>query len=461
MAEPVLTRNALLKGPKCGLMLGCLATILEYDRFLRHLRTTPGSPGGPSVQLGAEAERIQADAEAELRRLEQLKEELTRSMAEKEEEIRRKEELLSTLCVLIAQRISTLSPSADRRELRELEEKRSEYRRLVSEAVGQLRENISGMRELVGQYEQQQAEVRTQLTDTLEQLRRELESNRPAPAAEPPDRALEELKEKLPPPLMNSTLAALDSYTLSTLRGTRRFLLQCVVGEVSAPLCEDAAERLSPLYPSLIRGGRAVLPYVLDRNYGIYQVFCFHQRDADRVWQELGSLCCAEQLLHNQFQLEFTLFDPTGVHGALPDCPCSCLRTAGELSALLGQVEEECSALDRVCLGRTYRSIWEYQLAHPREQLRHRCIVLWSAPDGLEQPLLEQLLNLYDLAERCGVLFLICVNLDSDRNASLGACLAQLTDSLNPLHYQAEEDVFRDVNASNVCFRITAPNREF
>lgn len=471
MAEQILTREILRKSSTKGmLMLQCLSAFLDFDQDIRRSGAERGNRiqnlEQQIAQISREAEKLiqqyRADAMRELERLLRQVQQDTSAGVAIEEEIQRKQDLLAQLRQQINQRLTLPTSTVDPQERFQLERTLRSYEQEVGNAVNALRERKAQLERGKQKKLKQQETIQNQLAASIHGAKSEQEAKiaearrTTQPGSEVGAPGLQKLRERIPPVTMNSAVTVLEHYSIGARLQDREYLLQCVVGQVSGPVCGETARVLGPEYPQVVSGERVSLPYVLDRKCGVYQVFFHQSADEEAAWQHFSTLCLAQHLLHNRYHFELTFFDgadhPRELH--LPGYGCSTIHTIEELTTFLDRVADECRGLQSACLREQYQTVWDYLQAHPRERQLTRCIALWNMPDGMTEQVIGQIERIYGLAERCGVYFLMGVNTSTKAPQALCDVLAHLTDQLNPLEYDPAIQAYRDLKAQSVSFRV-------
>lgn len=463
MDNAIISRDLFCNSDVKGLMLlSCLAEILQFDQKIRSLASIPDESGKRERYINeaqSSIARVEADAERDILQHTSQIAEINRSISDLRAGIQRKTSLLVQLKETIAQRLLTLTSPSDASERKELIQKEKSFSEEVRQNIEKAQSDIRSLSVSIERHHQAIRRIaegrdasRARINDNLREQLAQLQGN--GLSHREKEDAFNNLTEKVPPHILDMAVASLNPYLVHDRAVSHPYLKQVVAGTVETEISHEAASHLSQRYTSVVRGDTAIVPYVLDRKYSVYQVF-FHRSDQDnRAWEHFNTICQSQILLKKGFLFEFALYDTQQAHALQTSIPADRVMTSGEaLNAYLDEIERDCDMIETVYLREQHPTVWEYLLAFPGS-IKTRCIALWNIPDGLDTNILTRIDNIYPKAERCGISFVMSVNANTAVPEAVRQKLANLADRMNPLEYDPTTDSYRDLRAPNVRFHI-------
>lgn len=346
----------------------------------------------------------------------------------------------------------------------------------VRKAV-QLQDSLDEMTEKVSVHIQRQDEIIAGLQRELGQLQRDCEQLKAAyqqkkQEAEGTFREKQEVlraqerrgqnggvvnyKKIMPPAILNSALCALKQYDISRLARTDKYLLQCITGTIACGCGGRTQALLREAYPDVINGEKAEVPYLVERDHAVYQMFCYHRRDADTVWQHFQTLCLAQLVLHRKWGYELTLVSGEN-RSFLERCDnrdrgCIRVEQPASLGRILSELKAYCQEIQRNYLQDRYFTAWEYNKDHPERRIPYKGIALWGVPQGMDAQVIADICEIYGLAERVGVFFLVMADMDVQVAGDQKIQLQKLKDGLDPVEYQPAAGGYADKEKGFVYF---------
>ncbi|MCI6006482.1 MAG: hypothetical protein MRZ60_12810 [Blautia sp.] len=269
---------------------------------------------------------------------------------------------------------------------------------------------------------------------------------------------------QIPPSVYRSAVHAIDQFHIRNLKREKKYICQCKPGIICHECSEEGGELLSRMYPDAVVGRQLEVPYILDRNHAVYQLFLYKEPDKDTVWQHFQTMCLGQMILHRCFDYEITVVleekDRQNESCFLSDIRDFDSRTKinvihpRNLEEVLYELEGYCTCIQENFLGEEYDTIWNYNSRHPAEKLPYKGIALWDFPYGVHAGIPDKIYRMYNVLESCGVFFLFFVNDDFDGDETVIQGVRKIMESFPVVVYNHAVRGYEALGDRNYVYKI-------
>ena len=386
-------------------------------------------------------------------------------------DVREKEQKLDTLRSLTLNRQTYLRNSGHLSS-----DEREQQIRLLERDLSDMEERI---RNFVQEKENEIAELQKESEDTRKSRRQQIREIQT------------ELMEQIPPPVFGSAVQAMDFYHIRRLKHREKYICQCQLGVIHHECSPEGAGMLGALYPDAVRGGQLEVPYILSRNHAVYQLFLYQEENKELAWQHFQTMCLGQLVLHRGFEYELIAvlngedgrndreflsdiresgireniresggrenFRKSGNRENIREADCrENIRVISpqNLEEEIREIKEYCMYIRTNVLENRYHTVWEYNRENPTRKLPYKGIALWDFPMGLSAETVNEIYQIYNMLESCGVFFLFFVNDDFDGGEAVFQEIRKMMEALPVLVFNSEVQEYEALGDRSYTYKI-------